>query len=253
MNGRIKIFSKANMLDQYLKLALVLVITVFLTVLFNNTFIFGEMITRLPSVSPFMTSLLKIGFFAVLGIISYLALLPFKYGRDVWFYENAKKNRQSLKTLFSYYRVKKSGGAIKLIFLVQLKKFFITLLFLIPSIAIGGYIVYSLGQGIGEKLLFALVISFFLLTLTGLFFSFVFNQRYFLATFLYYENEGCRVKDVTNLSVRIMENKCFETAFLKLSFVPWMLLYVFLVPAVYVYPYYKLSVSFKAITLLTSA
>ncbi len=251
MNGKIKIFSKANMLDQYLKMTLVLALTVFLSIFFNNTYILGEMLIRLPKIGELVSSAVKIAFFVLLGIVSYAALVPFRFGRDMWFYENSKKNRQKLKTLFSYYNPKKSFRAMKIVLLVQLKKLFITLLFLVPFAAIGGYILYSLKDGIGQKLLYILVISDALLLITGLFFSFVFSQRYFLAPYLFYENEPCSAREVIKLSTEIMEEKCFETAFLKISFFPWMLLYVFVFPAAYVYPYYKLSVSYKAITLLT--
>lgn len=250
MNGKIKIFSKANMLDQYLKMTLVLALTVLLSIFFNNSFIFGEMIMRLTRIGEVVSSTVKISFFALLGIASYALLVPFKFARDMWFYENSKKNKQKLKMLFSYYNPKKSLRAIKIVLLVQIRKLLITFLFLTPFALIGAYILYSLKDGIGQRLLAVLVISDFLLLITGTFFSFVFSQRYFLAPYLFYENEPCSAREVIKLSAEIMEEKCFETAFLKISFFPWMLLYIFIFPAAYVYPYYKLSVSYKALTLL---
>lgn len=252
MNGKIKIFSKANMLDQNLKMSLVLVIMVLLSVFLNNTFILGELVSRLPQVSVYISPLLKNILIVLLGAVSYVALAPFNYGRDIWFYENARKNKLPLRSLFSFYSVKKSFGAIKIVFSVQVRKFLVTVLFLVPSLAVGGYLFYSLREGIGQLIFIALAVSTVLLTVTGLFFSFVFSQRYFLAPYLYFENEPCRARDVISLSAKIMENRCFETAILKLSFFPWWLLYAFVFPAVYVYPYNKLSISFKAVTILTN-
>ncbi len=253
MNGKIKIFSKANMLDQNLKMSLVLLITVLLSIFLNNTFIIGELIYRMPEFSQFSSPAIRAVFLAFIGIASYLALLPFNYGRDIWFYENAKKNKLSLKKLFSYYSVKKSSGAIKIMFHVQLRKLLATVLFLVPSMAVGGYLIFSLREGVGELMLLSLTVSFFMLLLTGLFFAFVYSQKYFLVPYLFYENEPCGVREIISFSAKIMEKKYFDTAMFKLSFFPWYLLYVFIFPAVYVYPYYKMSVSFKALTLLTKS
>ncbi len=253
MNGKIKIFSKANMLDQNMKMSLVLIITVLLSVFFNNTFILGEMLYRLPALSGISVPVLKELVFVVIGLVSYLALAPFNYGRNIWFYENAKKNKQSLKKLFSFYSVKKSVGAIKISLCVQLRKLLATVLFLVPSLAVGGYLLFALREGIGEMMMLALSVSFFVLLLTGLFFSFVYSQKYLLTPYLFYENEPCRVKEIISFSEKIMEKKCFDTAMFKLSFFPWFLLYIFVFPAAYVYPYYKLSISYKVLGLLTNS
>ncbi len=253
MNGKIKIFSKANMLDQNLKMTFVLIITVLFSVFFNNTFILGEIIYTLPQLSHFSSPVLRLAFLAVIGIASYVAILPFNYGRDIWFYENAKKNKLSLKKLFSYYSVKKSAGAIKILFSVQIRKLLASFLFLVPSIAVGAYLIYALKDGIGELMMLSLAVSFFLLLLTGMFFAFVYSQKYFLAQYLFYENEGCSAREIISFSSKIMENKCFDTAMFKLSFFPWYLLYVFVFPAAYVYPYYKTSISFKVLSLLTNS
>lgn len=252
MNGKIKIFSKANMLEQNLRLSLVLVITVILSVFLNNTFILGEFLSRMPAVSVYISPFVKKLLISLIGVFSYIALVPFNYGRDIWFYENARKNRLSPAKLFSFYSVKKSFGAIKITFAVQLRKFIITFLFLLPSVAVGGYLVYALREGIGQLIFMSLTISAIVLGITGIFFSFVLCQRYFLTPYLYFENEPCKVNEIVALSGKLMEKKCFETAMLKLSFFPWWLLCVLVFPAIYVYPYYKLSISFKAITILTN-
>ncbi len=250
MNGKMKIFSKANMLEQNFKMSLVLVITVLISLFLNNTFIIGELVSRIPSVSLFLSPVTKNILLVLVGVLSYVAVSPFNYGRDIWFYENARKNKLHLGKLFYFYRFKKSFGAIKIVFSVHLRKFLVTLLFLTPSIAIGGYILYALREGIGQLIFITLCVSTVLLAVTGAFFSFAFSQRYFLVPYLYFENEPCRASEVIKLSGKIMEKKCFETAMLKLSFFPWWLLCVLVFPTVYVYPYYKLTISYKAISIL---
>ena len=241
------------MLDQNMKLSMALIITVLLSVIFNNTFILGEMIYSLPALSDAAVPWLKEIMLAFIGLLSYLALVPFNYGRDIWFYENAKKNKQSLKKLFGFYGVKRVSGAVRISVSVQLRKFIATVVFLIPSLAIGGYLLFALREGVGEMMMLALSVSFFVLFVSGLFFSYVYTQKYFLAQFLFYENQSCRVKDIISLSGKIMEKKCFDTAVFKLSFFPWFLLCLLVFPAVYVYPYYKLSLSYKVLSLLTNS
>ena len=256
MNARIKIFSKANMLGQHLSLILVLLITVFLTLTVNNSFVLGHIIMKIPKVtsllSGFSVKATRIIFFTFLGLASYIALVPFRYGSDVWFYENAKKTRLPLKQLFSFYSIKKSSSALNLVTLVELKKLLCTLIFLLPSLVITGYIFYALGEGVGTKMLLSLIAGDILLLLTGVFFSFVFSQRYFLAAYIMYENDNCKAGDAIKLSAQIMENKCFETAFFKLSFSGWFFLCLFIFPTLYVYPFYKMSNSLKAVSLLAN-
>lgn len=256
MNARIKIFSKANMLGQHLTLILVLLITFFITFTINNSFILGHVVINISGVTSlfktFPSYVVRLVFFAVLGIISYLILIPFRYGNDIWFYENAKKTRLPLKHLFTFYSFKKSPSALKIFLLVGFKKFICALVFLMPSAVISVYIVYAIREGIGARMLISLMAGTFLLLISGVFFAFVFSQRYFLVPYIMYENENCKVTDAVNLSAEIMENKCFETAFFKLSFSGWFLLCLFIFPTFYVYPFYRMSNSMKAVSLLAN-
>lgn len=253
MNGRIKIFSKANMLDQKMKMSVVLIITVLFSIVFNNTFILGEMAYRFYSIPVEYGDLAKAIFFTVTGFASYFALAPFNFGRDMWFYENAKRNRGPLKKLFSFYSVKESPRILKLSFVMTVMKTLSFVVFLTPSAAVGGYLFFALKEGAGLFMFLALVMSFILLFVTGLFFYFVYTQRFFLVPYLYLENPSEKVSEIISLSGKVMENKCFDTAIFKLSFFPWWLLCVLLFPAIYVYPYYKMSISLKVLSLLTNS
>ena len=256
INGRIKIYSKATMLNQYSKMSLVLAITVLLYLFFDNSYVLAEVAlnsTGFDFTLPFLPAVPgKVIIFSFFGVLSYVFLAPFKYGRDIWFYENAKKNRLSIRKLFSFYKGRKLYYSIKFVLSVQLRKLLIYFLFSLPATVLTVYIFYALREGVGRNLLFVLSVGTTVLYICSFFFSFVFSQRYFLAPFLYYENDYCRVRDVLSLSVKIMDKRCFETAFLKLSFAGWFLLCIFIFPTFYVYPFYKLSVSTKTLSLLTN-
>lgn len=245
------------MLDQYTKMALVLSITVLLYIVLDNSYVithlilnrtdFNFKISFLPAVSG------EIMIFSFFGILSYLFLAPFKFGSDVWFYENAKKNRLSVKKLFSFYRGRKVFYSIKFVLSVHLRKLLIFFLFSVPAIVLSAYISYALKEGIGRNLLFVLSVGTAVLFICSFFFAFVFSQKYFLAPFLYYENDFCRVRDVLLLSGKIIDKRYFEVAFLKMSFAGWFLLCLLVFPTFYVYPFYKLSVSTKALSLLANS
>lgn len=244
------------MLGQQLSLILVLLITVFLTLAINNSFVIGYVITNIPNVTLSVPGIsaktVKLIFFAFLGIVSYITLVPFRYASNIWFYENAKKVRLPVKSLFSFYNVKKSPSALKLVVSVELRKFLCVLVFLTPSFVIAGYIFYALSSGIGIKMLLSLVAGAFLLFVSGAFFAFSFSQRYFLAAYIMYENNSCKVREAIKLSSEIMEKRCFEVAFFKLSFFGWFMLCVFVFPTLYVYPFYKMSNSLKAVSILAN-
>lgn len=245
------------MLDQYAKMALVLSLTVLLYVIFDNSYIITQIILNSTDFSqklPFLSFASgETIIFTFFGILSYLFLAPFRLGGDIWFYENAKKNRLPVSKLFSFYKGRKLFYSIKFVLALHLRKFLIFFLFSLPSTVLGAYIFYALNEGVGRNLLFVLSVSTAVLFITSFFFAFVFSQRYFTAPFLYYENDFCKVKDVLILSGKIMEKRYFEVAFLKMSFIGWFLLCIFVFPTFYVYPFYKLSISTKALSLLANS
>ena len=260
MNGKIKIYSRAILLGRYSSMLPVIAITLLLTLIFNNLFFFGEPIINLPPVKNFLASsqfpLLKdiilFSFAVITGAISFLVLSPFRFGQNIWFFESAKKNRLSVKKIFLFYRPRFSRSCIALRLRTSLLKISACLVFLIPSVTLGSYAFYELGKGVSVKLFVFLCVFTFVLALIGLFFAFVFSQKYFLSDYLFFENSAAGIGESIKLSSQIMDSECFRTAFFKLSFIPWFLLCIFIFPAVYVYPYYKTAVSFKAVSMLSN-
>ena len=251
MNGKIKIYSKAIMLNQTLKTAAIIFISAVLVLLSNNLFIGGQYLFGLFENEAFSNVIFHIIFFLT-AFISVCLTLPLKFGREIWFFESAKNNTQKIRSVFMFYKpkyfFKSTALAISLFFI---KLFWLTF-FLLPGIAFSAYLYYSLQNGITKAMLILVGSSIALTLLCGLFFSFAAFQRYSLSYLLLYENEHSSIRDAISTSKMLMDKNCFGLARLKLSFCLWILSCVLVFPVIYVYPYYKTTVSYYLRKILTS-
>ncbi|MPM78310.1 hypothetical protein SDC9_125321 [bioreactor metagenome] len=259
MNGQIKIYGKAILLNQYAKTTLVILISLIAVVFLGNIVYLVDFLLKsryvaeiFENVSNLVVTVMIVCFVALTAVISSLVIIPLKYGREIWFYEQAKRNRQNIKYLFKNYSPKKSFKPIGLYFYLFFIKLGVFLCFELPTIFVSLYFAHALKDGISQELFIALIATMVVLFLIGDFFYFVFSQRYFLAKYILYENEDCRVIEALKTSTSIMEKKCFQSAMFKLSFFPWFLLYIFIAPAIYVYPYYKVSTAYYGISILSN-
>ncbi|MBQ6625084.1 MAG: DUF975 family protein [Clostridia bacterium] len=259
MNGRIKIFSKAIMLNQNMRMTVVIVFSALILLLSNNLFILGKYLydylqneTLLNFFSDNIVS--NIGFallMTIIAFISLVAVMPLKYGREIWFYENAKKNKLKISKLFFAYSPKHSIKCIRFCFTLFFIKLAWFIAYLIPAIGFSIYLAVSLSQGISQTMLLLTVIAISLTVSCGLYFYFVTTQRYILSYIVFYENKDIGPIEAIRLSAQIMDNNCFACSNLKLSFIPWFFLCLLIFPIAYVYPYYKLSTSFYAVRILS--
>ncbi len=249
MNGKIKIYSRAALLGRYLKTVPVILAGGVLWLIFNNLFFIGEPLFLLSDIK--FPVFAKILFSVLTAVISFMVLSPFCFGRNIWMFENAKRNEMRAGKIFSFYRPKLSLRIIKLYAVILLPKVLFTILFLLPWGVLTSYLIYSVKTGMNGELFVALCIFSAVLFLVGIFFSFVVYQRYFLSEYIFLENMFSPVKESVKLSKVLTEKECFKIALFKMSFFPWILSCIFILPVFYVYPYYKTAVSLKAAELLT--
>lgn len=259
MNGRLKILSKAVLLDQYGRMTAVILISLSVLFLSNNLFI-GEKylfdiidfnsLSRLSGIEN-----LKIPFVIAVSLIVCLisvpAVIPLKFGKEIWFFENAKKNRLKVRKIFAFYKRGSFFKSIRLTFTLFFTKLLFFLLFILPGAALSGCLWYSLYRGISETMLILLCSGIALTLFCGLFFFFVFSQRYSLSYILFYENFSLKPREAIKLSCKITDDRCFELAKLKLSFFLWFLTCLLIIPAFYVYPYYKMTFAVKQVNILS--
>jgi hypothetical protein len=85
---------------------------------------------------------------------------------------------------------------------------------------------------VAASVLFLLVLLFFLA---------VFLSRYSLAVYLMGQRYAKGPFGALRMSARITRGHCFETFWFGLSFLPWMLLNIFVVPMFFTLPYLQMS------------
>ncbi len=90
---------------------------------------------------------------------------------------------------------------------------------------------------------YSVAAGIFVLAAVGFVFYLVFIQRYSKSWFYLASYGDFSASDAINESVRKTQGKLLETFIFKLGFLPWFLLCVAVIPAFFVVPYYKQSVT----------
>lgn len=139
------------------------------------------------------------------------------------------------------------SGALKACEL-SVRLFFIKLFWLsvfeaVP-IAAGALFVYgNYRNAVSLRAAYAVLIGLSLLVVAGLVFYSVFVQRYAKSMFFLACYKDFTAGNAINESVRRTRGKLMDIFLFKLSFMPWMLLCIGVLPAFYVIPYYKQSLT----------
>lgn len=99
------------------------------------------------------------------------------------------------------------------------------------------------GQGLSRNVFIVALSGALLLALTGLAFWFVSVQKYSRARLILAAYPDITVTDSVKLSVTGMSGRLLSAVLFKISFLPWILLCVFVLPLAFVIPYYNQSVT----------
>lgn len=204
---------------------------------------------RTTLLSMLMSCILTMGYF--------LLHEPFEMGISRWYYGLSNGQSPEVLEIFHYYSGK------KLFFrslVLQIHVWGRRLLWAIPyfalpaavlafsiwSLAYGHhYMDYDLSAIVG---IVGLFLCFFLAVLCGIFYG-IAMQKYFLARY-YMIEQNCGPWEALKKSRHACKGKRWEIFRFKLSFLPWHLLSVLVVPALYVLPYYNISAMLYARVLM---
>lgn len=183
----------------------------------------------------------------ILNLLTYSAL---RSGSCAWFRFYNNKNK-AVRTLFwfSPRRSVKSAGLYVSLFI---RKLLWTIALLLPGAFTAiSFILLALDGGIEFNLFLCGICGGAVMILTGLFFRFIIVQKYFLAQYLLVSDPKIKINQAIRRSASLMNGNLKKTALFKLSFTPWFLLCAAVLPAVYVWPYYKQSCSLFANQIVT--
>ncbi len=225
-------------------------------------FIFCVVMTALSFGIIFISDLLRgsdfgvtAAVFAVLVILGFITLLVYSsvsVGEKAWYGGITANKRNYTKRLFFWFRPKNSLRAFRFKALMYIIKSLWAIVFFLPAAILVWSIYYLSGTGGLELYLFiSLTGGTVLLTIGGAVFYFIAMQKYFIAEYLYSSNPKLGAGTAIKQSKNLLDGHILEIVRFKLSFLPWFLGCIFIVPAVYFIPYYKESccVVAKKITL----
>ena len=124
-------------------------------------------------------------------------------------------------------------------------KFFEIAVFEIFPVSVTGvlYLLLLKGNGISRKVFYVVITGTLLLAVTGLIFWFVSVQKYSRARLLLAAYPEITVADALKLSVAGMNGRLLSAVRFKFSFLPWIVLCIFIFPIIFVVPYYNQSVT----------
>lgn len=165
---------------------------------------------------------------------------PAVVGIHEWFMNGALSRKSGFRKVFGWYRYKKAVSAFSVSVVLALLKGAIYTLFCLPGIALAAGGIYMLFSS-GISLALAAIVFFgsVVLMFAGAGFAFCAVQRYAAAPYIVALRPQTRVRSALSASARIMQGRYISCAMFKLSFLPWLLSCVLIVPAFFVWPYYK--------------
>lgn len=180
---------------------------------------------------------------AIMGTVLFLLVVPtIKLGCERWFLMTASGEEPRLKELFFYFSasgVRKSVGAF---LFCAFHKTAALVLFLFPSVCLSGVLYFSFGEGeISLFISYAFLVSIIFLFVSGLIFYFIYTARYFAYYPVIVSNEAISPSVAFEKSVGMTCDAYRKICFFRLSFIPWLILCLMIIPAFYVWGYYKES------------
>lgn len=233
MNSRIKLNARAALNGSYLKVIPALTAIMFLTLVFSVcNAVFNFFFDDANAVLTVLFSALSLAVF--IAVIS-----PLRLNLEAKHFMLAVRN----------VRVKKAGfreflrSCVMTALLFIFKAFHLLVYEFIPlaaSAIFGFYLSQRAVSVRASAVVFAGISAAFLI---GIFFYFLSVQRYSKAMFFLVSYENLSAVDAIKESVRKTRGKCGEILRFKLGFLPWFLLCIAVVPALFVIPYYKQSIT----------
>lgn len=235
MNSRIKLSAKAAMCGTYVKILPLLGVTMLIFMLFS---VINAAFDRYLSAvgNGILASAAIITLPAAVAALSPLCLLmQIKY---ICF---ARRTRTCGKPQIGLQGALKACDLCVRLFLIKL--FWFAVFEVIPVFSALLFAFQIKSVSVSLKAAYAVATGLSLLAAAGFIFWLIFIQRYSKSMFYLACYKDFNAADAINESVRKSKNRMTEIFLFKLSFAPWLLLCIFILPAFYVIPYYKQSVT----------
>ncbi len=176
------------------------------------------------------------------GFLAYVFYSAVSMGEEALYSGRTERKKYCFRRFMYWMKPTLSLKAAGLHFLLFILKSCWTILFFIPAIVVTFVIVATAFSGGIEIYLFlSLCIGALILSVVGFTFRFIIIQRYFLANFLLASNPDIGIIQCVKQSVNLLEGHIFTVVKFKLSFLPYTLACMLILPIFFVYPHYKQS------------
>lgn len=194
-----------------------------------------------------VNSELIISLLSLIGLIYLFIANSYFAGEKSWYSGQINGSKLGLKRLFFWFKPLYSIKASIFKIYLYLIKTINTIIFITPSLLLfSALLLLAFSGGIEIWIFITLLIGGAILLFFGLIYAFIFNQRYFLAEYLYINNPKLSVIQVINRSKNLLDGHIFNVVKFKISFLPHMILCLLIIPIFVIGPYYKQSCSIIA-------
>lgn len=202
----------------------------------------GYFLNNLPN-----TSILAMILTCIMMLGSFLVMAPLNLGITTWYYGLSQGESPEVLSIFNVFSGRSYFRALTLKIHLWGRKIIWALIYFALPIAIGVASIWLMGHGV-----FYMDLNLgYAISICGLFFAgllavmmavlYVLHiQKYFLAEY-YVVNENCGVWEAIKKSRHASRGKRGEILLFRLSFLPLFLLCIFVIPTLYVLPYYSIS------------
>lgn len=235
MNARIKLSARAALTGSQLKIAAL--VTAIMVLLFVFSLCNA-------AVNAFLQASEKYFFlaFSVLSLLlAVISISPLRLLLEIKHLLLAKRIKPMRRISIGFSGFIKSCGLCIYIFLLKL--FWLCVFEVLPVCGAVVFFFYVENRAVSLKATYAVFAGIAVLAVVGLFFWLVLIQRYSKAMFYLACYKDLTAGEAIGESVRKTRGRLAEIFLFKFSFVPWLLLCAGIVPALFVVPYYKQSVT----------
>lgn len=233
MNSRIKLSARGAICGSYMKV-LPLTVLIFLIILM---FSFCN-----AALNYYSDNKIFLAVFSVLTPFAFVVLIsPLRLILQLKFLVLANGKSSFLMPAIGVADILKACElSVKLFFI---KLFWFCVFEILPFLSAVVFIVCSSRNAVSLRAVYAVFAGIFCLAVTGLVFYFIVVQRYSKSWFFLAGYSDFTAADAIKESIRKTQNRLAEIFFFKLGFAPWFLLCAGILPALFVFPYYKQSVT----------
>lgn len=232
-------------------LFLTLTVVLFCIMPYFINLIFDMILLRISTKYLPLCSFIKCVLFLLSGYAACVFYSTVSVGEEAWYSGRMTRKKNCIKRFIYWFRPKNSFKAFRLKSALFFLKLFWTLVFLLPSALIFSVVlITAFSGGIETYFFLSLCAGAAVLLFIGLIFRFIMIQRYFLAEFIIAENPNNKVLQTIRQSKNLIDGQLFTVIKFKLTFLPFYLLCLFIVPIFFVYPHYKQSRSILAKSLM---